>query len=115
MTDHALTAATDAIDSAAMHLLASARMVLDRVAQGHDERLAADALANRIVDVIGHSVTDEPPRLLLSAEDMLRYAERHRLSQSGCKSCPEGKCFEEWSILRDDLRNLIEAWGVDRG
>ena len=98
------------IDPDAMHLLGAARMVLDRVAEGHDERDSAAKLAQRIVDLIGHSVTDEPPHLLLSVEDMLRYAERHRLSQSGCKSCPDGKCYEEWTILRADLRRLLSAW-----
>lgn len=96
-----------------MHLLRNARMVLDRVAQGHDERLAAEAVANRIVDVIGHAVTDEPPHLLAAASDLVNYTDAHRVSVTDCTVCTGGSCYEEWTILRDDLRNLIAAWGFD--
>ena len=111
MSEQREAATTEGIDPAAMHLLASARMVLDRVAQGHDERLAAEAVANRIVDVIGHDTTDEPPHLLVAAADLLAYTDAHRMSVTDCVVCTGTSCYEEWAVLRDDLRNLIEAWG----
>lgn len=58
-----LTAITD---PEIRHLLSAARMVLDRVAEGHDERQGAAKVAQRIVDVIGHSVTDEQPARTIS-------------------------------------------------
>jgi len=97
------------------HLLSAARMVLDRVAEGSDvTRSEAGMLAQRIVDVIGHSTTDEPPHLLLSVEDTLRYADAHRISHADCTTCPDGKCYEWWTILRDDLRRLLSGWGGGR-
>lgn len=61
-------------------LLGPVRMVLDRCALngGDQERQDAADMAQRIVDLIGHPVTDEPPHALVE-RDALR-AEVERLS-----------------------------------
>jgi hypothetical protein len=97
------------------HLLGTARMVLDRVAEGHDERQEASKVAQRIVDMIGHSVTDEPPHLLLSVKELLRYTDAHRMSVPDCVVCTGDSCFEEWTVVRDDLRRLLDGWANDSG
>lgn len=48
-----------------LRLLGAARMVLDRCAEGVAAPGEAADMAQRIVDLIGHSVTDEPPHALL--------------------------------------------------
>lgn len=59
---HAAHVATTVADE--RRLLGPARMVLDRAAEGEASREECAAMAQRIVDMIGHSVTDEPPRAL---------------------------------------------------
>lgn len=49
----------------AARLLGPARMVLDRAAEGVASREECADLAQRIVDLIGHPVTDEPPHALV--------------------------------------------------
>lgn len=59
--------ATDA--ASAVQLLGPARIVLDRCAEarpGSQEEAAA--MSQRIVDLIGHSTTDEPPRALVELQ-----------------------------------------------
>lgn len=54
------------IDAAeAIRLLGPARMVLDRCAEGVADPGEAADMAQRIVDLIGHPVTDEPPHALV--------------------------------------------------
>ena len=62
----------------ARRYLNAARVVLDRVAEGEADRSVAAVMAQRIVDVIGHSVTDEPPHLLVEL-DRLRDAHRQAI------------------------------------
>lgn len=53
----------------ATRLLSAARRVLDAAAMGEDgSREQCCLMAQRIVDVIGHSVTDEPPHLLIELD-----------------------------------------------
>lgn len=61
--------------SGSCRLLGPARMVLDRCALngGDQERQDAADMAQRIVDLIGHPVTDEPPHALVE-RDRLRDA-----------------------------------------
>lgn len=64
-------AAADLADAA--KLLGPARMVLDRCAEDvlGCQAEAAD-MAQRIVDLIGHSVTDEPPHALVELDRLRR-------------------------------------------
>lgn len=52
----------------AARLLGPARRVLDRVAEGEVTRAECADMAQRIVDLIGHPVTDEPPHALVELE-----------------------------------------------
>ena len=55
-----MSEATGAGSLDAERLLGPARMVLDRIAVAYGDE-EAERMAQRIVDVIGHPVTDEPP------------------------------------------------------
>lgn len=61
-------------------LLGPARMVLDRCAMngGDQERQDAADMAQRIVDLIGHPVTDEPPHALVERDSLRAEVERLR-------------------------------------
>jgi hypothetical protein len=61
--------AADLIDAA--KLLGPARMVLDRCAEGRDgARAEAADMAQRIADLIGHSVSDESPHALVELVEL---------------------------------------------
>lgn len=56
----------------AVVLLGPARMVLDRCAEGRPgSRDEAATMAQRIVDMIGHGVTDEPPHALVERDEAI--------------------------------------------
>jgi hypothetical protein len=61
-------------------LLGPARMVLDRAAVdgGDDVREECADMAQRIVDLIGHPVTDEPPHALVERDELRAEVERLR-------------------------------------
>lgn len=63
--------ARDEADAA--RLLGPARMVLDRAAEGQATREECARMAQRIVDLIGHPATDEPPHAIVE-RDQLRAA-----------------------------------------
>lgn len=54
----------------ARRYLNTARIVLDRIADDEAGPDEAAAMAQRIVDVIGHSITDEPPHLLVELDEL---------------------------------------------
>jgi len=65
-------------------LLGPARMVLDRCAEAVAKPGEAADMAQRIVDLIGHRVTDEPPHALVELEWLRNEVEdlRRRLAES---------------------------------
>lgn len=66
--------AADALEAA--KLLGPARMVLDRCAEGMPGcREEAAQMGQRIVDIIGHPVTDEPPHALVVVDAARRLIE----------------------------------------
>lgn len=73
----AMAAAMEVIkDDDAVRLLGPARMVRYRCAErvpGSAEEAAA--MAQRIVDLIGHSVTDEPPRAVVERDELRQRVE----------------------------------------
>lgn len=73
-------------------LLGAARMVLDRIAERRDGPAEAADMARRIVDITGHSVTDEPPHVVVERDALRRAAELalpllKQAEQSGLPSC----------------------------
>lgn len=56
-------------------LLGPARMVLDRCAEGVANPSEAADMAQRIVDLIGHPVTDEPPHALVELDRLRTVAD----------------------------------------
>jgi len=59
-------------------LLGPARMVLDRAAEGTAQANECVNMAQRIVDLIGHPVTDEPPHALVELDALRTEVERLR-------------------------------------
>lgn len=102
-------------DPETLHLLNAARMVLDRAANGDDVEGEAAFVAQRIVEVTGHDVTDESPHLLVAAERILEYAQAHLMTLHECSICPGNQCYEEWVVLRDDLRQMVSRWRMGTG
>ena len=105
-------------------LLGPARMILDRCAvalEGMEEGQEAEQMAQRIVGLIGHPVTDEPPHALVELERLRAEKERwereaERLERLRARSdvpdlCDEvERMREEVERLRESLRRVTEAW-----
>lgn len=121
----------------AARLLGSARMVLDRCAETQIGgcRAEAAAMAQQIVDLIGHSVTDEPPHALvelerLRADSVPRSAlvavlaeldAEHRAEpydvgrRDGCVICwpKDGSWPCVTRMVADELRAIVEREDTD--
>lgn len=87
----------------AVRLLGPARMVLDRCGGCPDCGDEAAAMAQRIVDIIGHPVTDEPPHALVE-NDRLREAialHRERIMSLGMGRDGHGTEWDRalWGVL----------------
>lgn len=40
-------------------------------------------------------------------EELLGYTDRHRVSNQA--PCCDGHCFEEWCVLRDEVRRVLDS------
>jgi hypothetical protein len=86
-------------------MLSAARMVLDRIAEGLDGRDEAAAMAQRIVDLTGHQVTDEPPHALVRLAELEAEVETlreiARLARSEARHPSDGGSEAMWAALHD--------------
>jgi hypothetical protein len=105
------------IDGAeAVRLLGPARMVLDRCAEGVADPAEAAVMAQRIVDVIGHRVTDEPPHAIVLISEMADalsealefFVARDEMNAKVHLASPR------WSPITEQCRRALEAWRIWR-
>lgn len=117
----------------AYRLLGPARMVLDLFAEGRGEYQEAADMAQRIVDVIGHPVTDEPPHAVVRAEkaeaalvaatsreealrEALTFAAKavhglHAYGYGDLDSCTHGSCVRNRAALAEPPSSRREEAG----
>lgn len=96
----------------AAKLLGPARIVLDRCAEGLPgaEVEAAD-MAQRIVDLIGHSSTDEPPHALVELEQLRTVADAARAEQQAWRALPlipHGEPHDTWVRTHRELHDALD-------
>ena len=51
------------------------------------------------------------PELVAAVHELLRYTDEHRYSRGSCPECGDGRCYDEWSLLRDEIRSLLRPRG----
>lgn len=49
--------------------------------------------------------------LVAAVHELLRYADEHRYSRGSCPECGDGRCYDEWALLRDEIRSLLRPSG----
>lgn len=103
--------ATDLADAG--RLLGPARIVLDRCAQGlPGADVEAADMAQRIVDLVGHSSTDEPPHVLVELEQLRTVAELARAEQRAWRALPlipSGEPHESWVQVHRQLHETLDG------
>lgn len=96
----------------AIRLLGPARMVLDRCAEGVADTGEAADMAQRIVDIIGHPVTDEPPHALVLIEELADaiseavefFVARDEMNAKVHLAPPR------WSPITEQCQHALESW-----
>lgn len=96
----------------AVRLLGAARVVLDRCAEDRASRGEAADMAQRIVDLIGHSTTDEPPHALVLIEE-LADAISEAVDFFVARDEMNAKVHlapARWSPITEQCRHALESW-----
>lgn len=111
MTEHTGDSALPIADL--LWLLRGSRLTLDAIAEGREGPEHAAAQAQRIVDHLGHDVTDEPPHTLVENERLVGELERSNALRSILNDA-----VREGRSERDRLREVLSAiaeWDGSQG